>query len=136
MNDLVTEVSLLPEEIQEKIFQYYYSYLHKELLNEIKSVYHLERDIVNFINKDKKSLLYESNLEHYRKFNNLIKDITHNRGKMLLCKINNLKLRYSNLDYIHNICYDIKEDYKYIAPILISSDDINRYHIKHFLSSL
>lgn len=136
MNYLAREVLILPEEIQTKIFQYYYSYFHYDLINEIKNFFRLERDIINFIVQDKKSLLHESNHEHYRKFNNLIKDITRNRGKMLLCKINNLKLRYSNLEYINNICYNINEDYKYIAPILICSDYINRYHIQYFLSNL
>lgn len=135
MNYLAREVLILPEEIQTKIFQYYYSYFYKEILNEIKSVYHLERDIIDFI-EDKKPLLHESNLEHYRKFNKLVKHISHDKGKMLLCKINNLKLKYSNLEYINNICYNINEDYKYIAPILICSDYINRYHIQYFLSSL
>ena len=136
MNYLAREVLILPEEIQTKIFQYYYSYFYKEILNEIKSVYHLERDIMNFIVEDKKPLLHESNLEHYRKFNKLVKHISHDKGKMLLCKINNLKLRYSNLEYINNICYKMKEDYKYIAPILICSDYINRYHIQYCLSNL
>ena len=62
MNYLAREVLILPEEIQTKIFQYYYSYFYKEILNEIKSVYHLERDIMNFIVEDKKPLLHESNL--------------------------------------------------------------------------
>ncbi len=136
MDDVIIKVLMLPDEIQTKIFQYYYSYFYKEILNEIKSVYHLERDIMNFIVEDKKPLLHESNLEHYRKFNKLVKHISHDKGKMLLCKINNLKLKYSNLEYINNICYNINEDYKYIAPILICIEDVNRYYIQYFLSSL
>ena len=30
----------------------------------------------------------------------------------------------------------MKEDYKYIAPILICIEDVNRYYIQYFLSNL
>ena len=136
MNDVIIKVLMLPEEIQIKIFQYYYSYFHYDVINEIKNVFLLEKDIVNFIVENKKPLLHESNLKYYRKFNKLVKNISNDNGKMLLCKINNLKLKYSNLEYINNICYKMKEDYKYIAPILICIEDVNRYYIQYFLSSL
>ena len=136
MNDVIIKVLMFPEEIQIKIFQYYYSYFHCDLINEIKNVFLLEKDIVNFIVENKKPLLHESNLKHYRKFNKLVKNISNDNGKMLLCKINNLKLKYANLEYINNICYKMKEDYKYIAPILICIEDVNRYYIQYFLSSL
>ena len=57
MNDVIIKVLMLPEEIQIKIFQYYYSYFHYYLINEIKSVFLLEKDIVNFIIENKKPLL-------------------------------------------------------------------------------
>ena len=136
MNNLVYNIKKMPLELQIKIFQYYYSYLHNELLTEIKSIYILENKITNFITKYKHSFVREHNLYYYRQFNKCIKDISHNNGKILLCKVNNLNLRHCTLDYINKICYDIKEDYKYIAPILICYSGMNRYYMKSYLSGL
>lgn len=136
MKDLTYNIKKLPLELQIKIFQYYYSYLHNEILNEIKNIYILENKITNFIKHYGNSLIKENNLYYYKKFNNAIKEISHNNGKILLCKINNFKLGYCNLEYINKICYDIKNDYKYIAPILICSSGINRYYMKNYLTGL
>lgn len=136
MKDLIHNIKKIPLELQIKIFQYYYSYLHNEIMNEIKNIYILENKITKFIKNYVNSLIKENNLYYYKKFNDNIKKISHNNGKILLCKINNLKLGYCNLDYINKICYDIKDDYKYIAPILIYSSGINRYYMKSYLTSL
>lgn len=136
MKDLTYNIKKLPLELQIKIFQYYYSYLHNEIINEIKNIYILENRITKFINNYGNSLIKENNLYYYKKFNDDIKKISHNNGKILLCKINNFKLGYCNLVYINKICYDVKDNYKYIAPILICSSGINRYYMKNYLSKL
>jgi len=136
MKKILYNIKNMPLEIEIKIFNYYYSDLYDKVLNEIKSIHILEDKINIFIKKYSNSLIKENNLYYYRQFNNFIKQISHNNGKILLCKINNFNLGYCNLDYIDKICHNINCDYKYIAPILIYTSGINRYSMCYYLSTL
>lgn len=126
----------LPYELQDKIYQYYWSYVHYNILNEIKEIIFLDKKINNFIKRYDNNIIKKNNNYYYKQFNFLIKEITCNKGKMLLCKYNNLSLRYCTTNYINNVCSNINDDYKYIAPILICKSYHLRYYVLHYLKSL
>lgn len=136
MLSIYENIKNLPDELQDKIYQYYWTYIYYNVLNEIKEIIYLEQKINNFIKRYENNIVKENNYYYYKKFNNLIKNITPNKGKMLLCKYNNLNLQYCTTNYINNICSNINNNYKYIAPILICKSNHLRYHILHYLKSL
>jgi len=136
MLNYIDKINMLPYELQEHIYQYYWSNIYLDVLNEIKSITALDKKINTFINKYKNNIIKENNNFYYREFNNLIRKITYNKGKMLLCNYNNLSLRNCNIKYINNICSTIRDDYKYIAPILISKSNFMRYDTFQYLKSL
>lgn len=127
MKCIIKKMNELPYEIQNIIYQYYYSFNIYKINNEIKDIFRIEYQVNNFIKRHNTSLIQKYILVYYKKYNEQIKEITYNRGKLLLCKYNKLKLAYSNLEYINNICYKINEKYKYIAPLIISNSGIYRY---------
>uniref|UniRef100_A0A6C0AYP2 Uncharacterized protein n=1 Tax=viral metagenome TaxID=1070528 RepID=A0A6C0AYP2_9ZZZZ len=136
MLNYIDKINMLPYELQEHIYQYYWSNIYLDVLNEIKSITALDTKINIFINKYQNNIIKENNNFYYRKFNDSIRKITHNKGKMLLCNYNNLSLRNCNIKYIFNICSTIRDDYKYIAPVLISKSNFMRYNVYQYLKSL
>ena len=136
MSNIKSKINNLPNELQDHIYGYYWSYNFYKVLDEIKNIFLLDDKINNFISKYGNNVIKQNNNYYYKKFNTLIKKITHNKGKMLLCKYNNLSLKYCNINYIDKICSDIKNDYKYIAPILVSKSNYLRYQVFYYLKSL
>jgi hypothetical protein len=129
-------IKLLPNELQDNIYQYYWSYVYSNIVNELNEIIILDKQINIFVQRYENNIVKENNKFYYKKFNNLIKNITHNKGKILLCKYNNLSLQYCNMDYIYNICSNISNDYKYIAPILLCKSNTMRYQVIYYLKSL
>jgi hypothetical protein len=136
MLNFIDKINMLPYELQDHIYQYYWSNIYLNVLNELKDIIILDKKINNFINKYQNNIIKENNNFYYKKLNDSIRKITHNKGKILLCKYNNLSLRNCNIEYIYNICSTISDNYKYIAPILICKSNFMRYNVLYYLKSL
>lgn len=117
----------LPYEIIEIIKYYYWNFQFNNVINEIKYTIQKNNEIEIFLKKFYNYYFHNHLLFYYKKFNYIIKDIVNNNGKFLLLKHNNLFLRYCSLNSINAICNGIKEDYKYITPLLIVKSSYNRY---------
>ena len=127
MKCIISKINKLPYEIQNNIYQYYYSFNIYKVNSEIKNIFKIEKEINNFIKRHNTSLIQKHILVYYKKYNEQIRDIVYNKGKILLCKYNNLKLAHCNLEYVKNVCHKVNEKYKYIAPLIISNSGIYRY---------
>lgn len=137
MLSIYENIKNLPDVLQDKIYQYYWTYIYSNVLNEITDTILLDKQINNFIDRYGNNVIKKHNNFYYRKFNKLIKEnITYDKAKMLLCKYNNLNLKYCDENYIYNICSSINSDYQYIAPILICRSNELRYQVFHYLKSL
>ena len=134
MQNITKKINSLPNELEEYIYTYYWSNIFFEVLTELKNIVFLDQQINYFI--DRNNNLLKGNNYYYKKYNYLIKKITNNRGKMLLCKYNNLNLKYCNIKYINTICSSINNDYKYIAPFLICKSNFLSYQVFYYLKSL
>ena len=124
----------LPLELQEHIYQYFWSNKFYKVLIEIKNIIDLDYNVNKFVTKNYNNIT--SNKSNYKKLNKLIEKISNNQGKMLLCRYNNLNLRFCNKSYIQNVCSGIRNDYIYIAPILICKSNYLRYQMLFYLKSL
>ena len=128
------KISDLPLVLQTIIYQYYWSIIFSNVLNEIVNIRKLELEIGTYIISIKYSsyLLNEKYLKTYKKFNEKIKLVESNKGLKLLCKFNNLRISSYNL----NIYRDMSENIKYLAPLLVSVSGEMRYDIFYKLKKL
>ena len=128
------KISDLPLVLQTIIYQYYWSIIFSNVLNEIVNIRKLELEIGTYIISIKYSsyLLNEKYLKTYKKFNEKIKLVESNKGLKLLCKFNNLRISNYNL----NIYRDMSENIKYLAPLLVSVSGEMRYDIFYKLKKL
>lgn len=128
------KINRLPLVLQIIIYQYYWSIIFNNVLNDIKYVRYVEREIGTYVIwiKYNSYLLNEKYLKTYKKFNDKIKFLNGNKGLRLICKYNNLKIN----SYDMNLYKNISENIKYIAPILVSASGEMRYEIFHNLQNL
>jgi Zn/Cd-binding protein ZinT len=126
----------LPEEIVDQILNIYWHFNYNKVIEEINGIINLESKIYLFLKRFSNTTIKENNLYYYKKFNTEVREITKNKGKMIFCKNNQLKLSYCNKEYIEKICKNIKEDYRYIAPLLIMNSGHLRYTVHSYLLTL
>lgn len=75
-------------------YKYYWRNFLLKVLSEFENIKLLDNKINIFIDIFGNNIFDQNNNHYSRQFNHLIKKITHNRGKVLLCKYDNLSLRF------------------------------------------
>lgn len=126
----------LPKEIIDQILNMYWHFTYNNVIEEINSIINLEQRIYLYLKRFSKSTIKQNNLYYYKQFNKEVREITQNKGKILFCKNNQLRLSYCNKEYIERVCKNINEDYKYIAPLLIMNSGHLRYTVQSYLLTL
>jgi hypothetical protein len=117
----------LPYELKDRILQYYWNFQYNNIISEINNVIKINNEIQFFIDKHFNLNIHFHLLFYYRKYNYIIKNISTNKGLILLCKNNNLFLKFCSIKSINAITNGIKEDYRYITPLLIAKSGYQRY---------
>ena len=84
--DLVNRINLLPIDIQEKIYKYYWSKVYSKVIEEFKKPFEVNEKVLLFVKKHINSIVENHILYYYKQLNNLIKTIVENRGQLFICK--------------------------------------------------
>ena len=100
----------LPQEIVDKILNLYWHFNYNNVIKEIDGINNLEKRIYLYLKRFSNAPIKQNNLYYYKQFNKEVREITENKGKILLRKNNNLYLSYCNKEYIDKICKHINED--------------------------
>ncbi len=124
--DLVNRINLLPIDIQEKIYKYYWSKVYSKVIEEFKKPFEVNEKVLLFVKKHINSIVENHILYYYKQLNNLIKTIVENRGQLFICKKCKLQIFWSSDDW-HIKHPRLKEDYKYITPIILALSGHYRY---------
>ena len=82
----------LPDELLDKIYQYYWSFQYKNVCEEINEPLILENKINGFLNKYKNTICKDNITFYYKQFNRMIEKLLLSKGKRIICKHNKLKL--------------------------------------------
>jgi hypothetical protein len=120
----------LPNPIQDIIWNHYWQFEFNNVVQVINQPYLVEYKSINFFEKYRNVLnsTYKENYKHYFKvINNNIKSVINNKGLNIICKQNNLLLRYINIDYINKVFEKVPNDYKYIAALFVLMGGHTRY---------
>ena len=122
----------LPSEIQDIIYNHYWQFQFKNVLDELSKCFNLEKKIKKFLyTYCFREILFKTEYLHYLiSFNEDIKSIINNKKFKLLCSKNRLTLYYCfDEAYKNNICSSIDENLKYIAIFSLSCSGQMRYII-------
>jgi hypothetical protein len=114
----------------------YWHFNYNNVIREIEGINNLEKRIYLYLKRFSNAAIKQNNLYYYKKFNSEVKELIKNKGKMIFCKNNQLRLSYCNKEYIERVCKNISEDYKYIAPLLIMNSGHLRYTVQSYLLTL
>ena len=120
----------LPSPIQDIIWNHYWQFEFNNVIQEINQPYIVEYKSIDFFAKYRNVLNSKNkqNYKHYFKvINNNIKGVINNKGLNIICKQNNLLLRYINIDYINKIFKNVPDDYKHVAALFVLMGGNNRY---------
>ena len=122
----------LPSEIQDIIYNHYWQFQFKNVLDELTKCFRIEEKIKKFLYTYcfRESLFKNDYLYYLISFNNDIKTIIQNKKFKYLCLKNKLTLYYCFCDkYRLNVCSKIHENLKYIAMFSLSCSGDMRYFI-------
>lgn len=124
----------LPSPIQDIIWNHYWQFEYNNVIREINQPYLVEYKSIDFFAKYR-NVLNSKNKQNYKYYfkniNNNIKDVINNKGLNIICKQNNLLLRYINIDYINKIFKNVPDDYKHVAALFVLMGGNNRYVTLH-----
>jgi hypothetical protein len=123
----------LPNEILDIILNHYWQFKFKDVLHELVQPYIIEQNIINFIKNYcfKKDLFHKKYLNYYIYCNNKIKDLKKNKINLLICKLNNLKLKFCFSENSLQVFNHIHQDLIYIMLFSITNSNYYRFLVYH-----
>lgn len=122
----------LPREILDIIWNHYWQFRYKEVIDEINLPTIMENKHISFIKKNFGviSCPYRDNYKHHlEKMNTSICEITNNRGLFLICKFNGLLMRYITNEYLKHVFNRVPDNFKYIASLFVMLSGSNRFRV-------
>ena len=123
----------LPDEVQTKIWNYYWEYQFSKVIKQINDASKLEYESFYFLSRHLPTIFtdYRPTIIPYLKIlNNSI--IEHNKckGKQIISKINNHYLKFcSNDKLVKEVCRKVDDNFKYVCYYSICISEYNRYHV-------
>ncbi len=122
----------LPDDIQTKIWRYYWEYQFSKVIKQIDDSSKLEYELFNFLKRHLPTIFTEYRPTIIPYLKNLNKSIVENsncKGTYLISKINNHYLKYCIDKSIKEVCRKVNDDFKYVCYYSICISEYNRYHV-------
>ena len=131
---LQSNISSLPQDIQDKIWKYYYSYDITVINEQIRNVISLEHKLLLYFDKIIRLPTHMKNthINELQKLNFHIEKIVQNPGLLFLCKHHNLLLRHC-FQLPKYLILSVHPTLKYVAHFCLCSTGELRYmYLKKF----
>ena len=134
INRLEYEISLLPEQLQDQIWNYYYSYISTTINKQITQPRMVETKLFSYFDTVIKMPIFmkAKHIPELQELNFHLSKIIENPGLLLICKRNNLFIRYC-FNLPSYLIADIHPTLIYVAYFCICSMGILSYtYLKNF----